>query len=323
LHLRTTLPRLARLAAAALCALPLVTAVAIAPSAEAGVPSLRLPYFGPRIETITTYVPQVSCQPGFRTGTLKLARLLVSTYPNTTAGGPRNCLTGSASEHYDGRAVDWMNSVRNPLQAQQAASVIKFLLATDQYGNKFAMARRMGIMYIIWNNQMWGSWSGQWQEYNGCTKTPAPSMDNACHRNHMHLSMSWDGALGLTSYWSRTVVTTTNYGPCRPADLNWAADYAVYRAVPCPNNPRPSTPAGSSPVMLGLLRYSGAALFPAMSGEPVLAIQRAFNKPLTGRYDAVTVGAMNRFKVAHRLPANGVVDPNTWRALLATYRPRT
>jgi hypothetical protein len=312
------------LAGAALCALPLVTAVAVAPPAQAaGVPSLHAPYFGPAIETMTGYVPQVSCQPGFRPGTSKLARLLVSTYPNTTAGDPRNCLAGSASEHYDGRAVDWMNSVRNPVQGLQAFSVVKFLLSTDQYGNKFAMARRMGIMYIIYNNRIWGSWSGKWEEYNGCYKTPAPSMDNACHRNHMHLSMSWDGALGLTSYWSRKVVPTTNYGPCRQADLNWAGNYAARRIVPCPNYPRPSAPAGSSPVLVGLLRYSGAALFPGMSGEPVLAIQRAFNKPLTGRYDAVTVGALNRFKVAHRLPANSVVDQNTWRALLAAYRPRS
>jgi hypothetical protein len=32
---------------------------------------------------------------------------------------------------------------------------------------------------------------------------------------------------------------------------------------------------------------------------------------------------LNRFKVAHRLPANSVVDQNTWRALLAAYRPQT
>ena len=49
----------------------------------------------------------------------------------------------------------------------------------------------------------------------------------------------------------------------------------------------------------------------------MLAVQRAFNKPLTGRYDAVTVAAVNRVKVAHRLPVNGVVDPAIWRLLLA------
>ena len=206
MHLRTTLSRFARSAVVALCALPLVTVVATAPAAEAAsVPSLHAPYFGKSIEPLANYVEQNSCQPGFRKGTAALAHLLVATYPNTTAGGPRNCDASAASEHYDGRAVDWMNSMRVPVQFMQAASVIKFLLATDAYGNKFAMARRMGIMYIIWDNHIWGTWSGTWEDYNGCTKTPSPSLDNACHRNHMHFSMSWDGALGLTSLWSRKV----------------------------------------------------------------------------------------------------------------------
>ena len=324
MSLRPTLSRLARLAAAALCAVPLVAAIAAAPAAEAaGVPSLHAPYFGPNIEPLAPYVEQTSCQPGYRPGTAMLARLLVHTYPNTSFGGAYACGTdGTRSEHYDGRAVDWMNSVRNPVQAMQAASVIKFLLSTDQYGNQFAMARRMGIMYIIWDNHIWGTWSGKWEDYNGCTKTPAPALDNACHRNHLHFSMSWDGALGYTSFWSRRVVSTPDYGVCRPKDLNWAADYAAYRTVPCPRYPRVSPPAGSSAVMVGLVNYSGAALFPGMTGEPVKAIQRAFNKPVTGRYDAVTVGAVNRFKVARRLPGNSVVDPATWRALLAAFGPR-
>ncbi len=323
MHLPPILSRYARLAAAALCALPLIVAVTAAPAEAASVPSLHAPYFGPRIEPMAPYVQQVSCQPGFRAGTGALARLLVRTYPNTSAGGPRSCSAGSASEHYDGRAVDWMNSVKNPVQAMQAASVIKFLLATDSYGNKYAMARRMGIMYIIWDNHIWGMWSGKWEDYNGCTKTPAPSLDTACHRDHIHFSLSWDGALGLTSFWSRKVVTTPDYGPCRPSDLNWAADYAVFRTVSCPNYPSVAAPAGSSAVMVGLVRYSGVALFPGMSGEPVLAVQRAFRTPLTGRYDAATVAAVNRVKAAHRLPVNSVVDPTMWRLLLAAYRPRS
>lgn len=326
MHLPSLLSRLARLATATLCAVPLVAAasLAAAPVAQAAsVPSLQAPYFGPRIEPMAPYVAQNSCQPGFRAGTAALARLLVRTYPNTSAGGPRPCSAGSSSEHYDGRAVDWMNSIKNPVQAMQAASVIKFLLSTDQYGNKYAMARRMGIMYMIWDNHIWGMWSGTWQDYNGCTKTPAPALDTACHRDHIHFSLSWDGALGYTSFWSRTVVDTPDYGPCRPPDLNWATDYAVFRTVPCPNYSRVGVPAGSSAVMTGLVQYSGVTLLPGRTGEAVRAIQRAFSKPVTGVYDAVTVGAMNRFKVAHQLPGNSVVDPPTWRALLATFRPQS
>jgi len=322
---RFSLPgsRLVRAGVAALCALPLLTAVGAAPAAAAGVPSLHAPSFGRSIEPMAAYVEQTSCQPGYRAGTLALGRLLVATYPNTSFGGAYACGTdGTRSEHYDGRAVDWMDSMRNPVQFMQAASVIKFLTSTDAYGNKFAMARRMGVMYIIWDNHIWGAWSGKWEDYNGCTKTPSPSLDNACHRNHMHISLSWNGALARTSFWSHRVVTGNDYGSCRPVDLNWAGDYAVPRSVPCPRYAPVAAPARASTVLTGLIGYSGAALFPGMTGEPVKAIQRAFSKPVTGRYDAVTVGAMGRFQRAHRLRVTGVVDQATWRALLAAFTPR-
>jgi hypothetical protein len=319
---RPTLSRLVRLATVTLCAVPLAVAVGTT-TAAASVPSLHAPAFGPKIEPLAPYVQQTACEPRYWPGTAALGRLLIRTYPNTSFGGAYACGTdGTRSEHYDGRAIDWMNSVRNPVQAMQAASVIKFLLATDAYGNKFAMARRMGIMYMIWDNHIWGTWSGTWQDYNGCTKTPSPALDNACHRNHIHFSLSWDGALGYTSFWSRQVVSTPDYGPCRMKDLNWAGDYAVFRTVPCPRYAAVAAPAGSSAVMAGLVKYSGAELFPGMTGEPVKAVQQAMRKPITGRYDAVTVAAMNRFKVASGLPANGVVDPYTWRALLNYFRPR-
>jgi len=315
--------RLLRAAAAVLFSLPLLAVAGTASPAAASVPSLHAPYFGPNIESMASYVEQVSCQPGYRPGTLALGRLLVRTYPNTSFGGAYACGTdGTRSEHYDGRAIDWMNSIRVPVQAEQAASVLKFLLATDKYGNKFAMARRMGIMYIIWDNRIWGAWSGTWEDYNGCSKTPSPSMDNACHRNHLHFSLSWDGALGRTSFWSRKVVAGTNYGVCRSAGLNWAANYAVPRSVPCPRYPLVSPPAHSSANYAGLVNYSGAALFPGMTGEPVKAVQRIFGKPVTGRYDGPTVGAVKIAQWAHHLPVNGVVNPATWRMLLAAFKPR-
>jgi len=299
--------------------------VATAPASPAAivVPSLKAPagLLSP-IEPLADYVPQVACQPGYRAGTLALGRLLVATYPNTSFGGPRDC-GSNTSEHYDSRAVDWMNSVRNPVQGMQAYMVVKFLLATDKYGNKFAMARRMGLMYMIWNNKMWGSWSGKWEEYNGCFSTPQPSMDTACHRDHMHFSLSWNGAIGRTSFWSRHVWAATDYGPCRPSDLNWSGDYGSFRSTPCPRYREVSAPAGSSAAMKELVTYSGATMFPGMRGGPIMAVQRALGKPITGRYDAVTVAAVNRFKAAHKLPANGIIEARTWRTLLAVYKPRS
>ncbi len=322
----SALPRFGALIAALLVALPVLSAVSLtaAPVAQAAVPSLRAPVGLPAaVEPLAAYVEQNSCHPGYLPGTLRLGRLLTATYPNTSFGGAYACGTdGNRSEHYDGRAIDWMNSIRNPTQAAQAAAVIKFLLATDSHGNKFAMARRMGVMYIIWDNKMWGAWDGKWEAYNNCAKTPAVSSDNACHRNHMHISLSWNGAFGRTSFWSRRTFSATDYGPCRVKDLNWAMDWSAYNPKGCTRYPTAGYPAHSSAAMIALQTYSGAELFPGMTGAPVQAIQKAFGTPITGRYSGTTVALMRWFKHAHGLSASLTVDTATWRKLLAAYRPR-
>ena len=117
-----------------------------------------------------------------------------------------------------------MVSVRNARQHAAANAAITWLLATDRAGNKFAMARRLGVMYIIYNNRMWGAWSGKWEQYNGCAKLTSRADDNACHRTHVHISLSWNGAFGRTTFWTKHV-SATDYGPCRPSDLNWAYLY--------------------------------------------------------------------------------------------------
>jgi hypothetical protein len=297
--------------------------VATAPAGSAAVPSLKAPagLLSP-IEPLAPYVEQVACQPVWRPGTLALGRLLVKTYPNTSFGNPRDC-TADTSEHYDSRGLDWMNSVRDKTQAAQASSVITFLLSTDRWGNKFANARRMGIMYIIWNNKIWSTWSGgKWEPYHNCASTPSPALDSSCHRNHVHFSLSWNGAIGRTSFWSRHVFAATDYGPCRPRDLNWSGNYGTHNPNRCPRYAQVLAPARSSVAMQGLVTFSGATTFPGMRGGPISAVQRAFNKPVTGNYDLATVGAVNRFKVRHGLPANGVIDARTWRALLAFYKPK-
>lgn len=50
-----------------------------------------------------------------------------------------------------------------------ATDLLNWLLAADSYGNKHAMARRLGIMYIIWNKQIWSSYdaSSGWRPYSG------------------------------------------------------------------------------------------------------------------------------------------------------------
>jgi hypothetical protein len=300
-------------------------AVATAPASSAAVRSLPTPTGLPvAIEPLAAYVEQVSCQPGYRTGSWALAHLLVATYPNTSYAGAYNCgMDGNRSEHYDRRGIDWMNSVRNPVQAAQAAAVIKFLMATDKYGNKFANARRMGLMYVIWNNKIWGSWDGLWSDYHNCAKTPSTALDSSCHRNHMHISMSWNGAKGRTSFWSKRVFAATDYGPCRTREFNWSANYTTFNPQRCPSYPQVVAPAGSSTVMKALVSFSGASIYPGMAGKPVMAVQQALRVPVTGRYDATTVAAVQRFKQAHGMVATSPSGYGTWRMLLKVFGPKS
>ena len=78
--------------------------------------------------------------------------------------------TAADSGHEEGRALDWMTNVRVPEQKAMADAFVAWLQAPDGFGNPEAMARRLGISYLIWNNQTWRAYDpGRgWTEYNGC-----------------------------------------------------------------------------------------------------------------------------------------------------------
>ena len=157
------------------------------------------------IEGLAAYVPANSCSPTARPGTEKLGRLLVDTYPGTSFGGSRACPATANSEHHEGRAVDWMNSVRNRKQQKQAKAVIAWLLAPDAEGRPYANARRLGVMYVIWDNRIWGAYrpGDGWREYNGCRakSKQKKSLDSVCHRDHMHISLTRRAARADTSWY--------------------------------------------------------------------------------------------------------------------------
>src|SRR3954466_14825898 len=208
------------------------------PAAPTGLPSA--------LEGLARYVPANSCDPTAKPGAKKLGDLLVATYPTTTYGISRTCGTDPlpTSEHYDGRAVDWMTSVRVTAGKARADAVIAWLLARDAAGNQYANARRLGIMYLIWNNRIWGSYRATdgWRPYSTCASHPEQSYDTTCHRDHIHFSFSWEGAMGRTSFWS-TGPAARGYGPCWVADLTWAAPYRAVRPTPCPSYPKVGAPA--------------------------------------------------------------------------------
>jgi hypothetical protein len=178
------------------------------------------------------------------------------------------------------------------------------------------MARRLGVMYVIWNNRMWGAWSGRWEEYDGCLSRLTRADDNACHRTHVHISLSWNGANGRVSYWTKQV-SPTDFGPCRPADLNWSNYRGVVNLNPCPRYATVRAVSGASPTKVGLVKYSGAALrLGWLNGPGVSAVQQALHLPVSGTFDLVTRVKVLAFQTLHLLPATGVMNAATWRALL-------
>ncbi len=297
--------------------------VAAPPTASAPRPPAP-PVVPAGIEDLAAYVPANSCTPKARPGTVRLGRLLTTTYPGTTFGGSRACPATPNSEHHDGRAVDWMNSVRNAKQKKQAKAVIDWLFATDAQGNRYANARRLGVMYVIWDNHIWGAYraSDGWRTYNGCTakSKQRTSLDAACHRNHMHLSLSWAGATGRTSYWSGTVAAT-DYGRCRPADLSWATGYKAPNPVPCPRAGRPKAPKGASKTLKTIVTYSGRGMSRGSSYGAVRAVQKAVGAEQTGTYSAATEKKVRSWQAAHHVKVTGKVGYATWRALKKALAP--
>ena len=170
------------------------------------VPATRV--FKAPIEPYADYLGQTLCSPTAKSGLVKLAALLQITYGPHDIGITRPCTDGGQSEHKEGRALDWMITAS---QRPQAQAFLTWLLAPDKFGNPAAMARRLGVMYIGWDNQMWRAYDPSigWTDLKTCSTNPAmkaPAYDTYCHRNHIHISFSWDGAQGTTSFWTGNAI---------------------------------------------------------------------------------------------------------------------
>ncbi len=295
-------------AASVVAAAPVVTAAPAAPRALKAA-----------LEDLAGYVAANSCDPHAKPGTTALGDLLRTTYPGSSYGIDRTCGTDPlpTSEHYDGRALDWFRDVRVAREKADAQAVLGWLFAPDAAGNRYANARRLGVMYVIWNNRIWGSYRAAegWRPYMGCSARTSRAYDTSCHRDHVHISLSWEGAMGRTSFWTGDVAAR-DYGPCREPGLNWAAPYASARSTPCPSHPRVSAPAGASPLTRTLTTYSGMVLSRGDTGPVVAAVQRAVGTGADGVFGPLTQAAVRSWQADHSVPVTGVVDAPTWRALL-------
>ena len=174
------------------------------------------PLGGFPIEGFPSYQPQTRCSPKPKPGTLELAKYLQAAYPGSGHSGiSRSCGASGVSEHKEGRAFDWRLYAALKKERGYARDFLTRLFADDKAGNPKALARRMGIMYIIWNDQIWSSSDGyQRRKYlhSACRKLTKCST-TLRHRDHMHISLTWAGARGRTSWYVKRGVTTPAPAP--------------------------------------------------------------------------------------------------------------
>lgn len=164
------------------------------PSSDVGA-APRTPPFGSAIDAYQSYVGQSTCDPTPKPGVVDFRNLVLATYPGTGDYGiSRDCNVGGQSEHKEGRAWDWAVNAFDGAQKAQADDLINWLLANDNWGNAHAMMRRLGIMYIIFNQQIFSAYrtSEGWRPYTGSNP----------HTDHVHFSFGWPGAWAQTTWWT-------------------------------------------------------------------------------------------------------------------------
>ena len=154
------------------------------------------------VESYPTYQPQKKCARKAKPGTVALGEWLVAR-GGAFGGTLRSCSSGGTSEHKDGRAFDWMLDARDADDRAIADAFLIEAFADDELGDTDALARRMGIMYVIWNDRMYAAWDGfEPKRYlsSGCSKRRTCSQ-TLRHRDHVHISLSKAGARADTSWY--------------------------------------------------------------------------------------------------------------------------
>ena len=143
------------------------------------------------VDDYPDHASQRYCDPATKPGAVALAEILLEAHPRSVHSGiVRPCEMGETSEHKEGRGFDWGVGSMDVAEVDEA---LERLLATDRLGNPHALARRIGIMYMIWNGKIWSARLADqgWRTYTGPNS----------HRDHVHFSLSWAGALGHTTLW--------------------------------------------------------------------------------------------------------------------------
>ncbi|QIM21457.1 peptidoglycan-binding protein [Phycicoccus sp. HDW14] len=260
---------------ASVIVLPLAAGTAQAATIPLPKPSRTLPS---ALDVAPPYQPGTLCLTENQTGPVAFAKLLNATYGAHVYGVLRKC----DQEHGEGRALDWMLNAKKPSDLAMGNAITRWLAAPDAQGRQGAMARRLGVNYIIWNHQQWKAWAPErgWTDYHGSSP----------HTDHIHISFTWDGAVKRTSWWTGTAVTTYLTGP----------------------------PGASQPTSNDPKDYVNVTLRRGSRGKAVEVLQKTIGGiAVDGSFGPATETRVKAYQKSKGLTVNGVVDSRVWKALVA------
>jgi hypothetical protein len=157
-------------------------------------------------EPYAPYQPQTQCRTSAQVGTRLLARWINRQFDGGRAVASVRGCGGGTSEHQDGRAIDWSMDATRKAHRLEVNRFLSGLFKTDRAGHPHARARRMGIMYVIWNDRMYASYDRFAQKpYTPC-KRPRDCSPTLRHRDHVHISLSPRGARANGSWYAGRVL---------------------------------------------------------------------------------------------------------------------
>ena len=262
--------------------------VVLAPIAAQAVP----------IEDFPGYEPQTRCSPDPKPGTVALSKWLMKKYPGSgSLGISRGCGSSGTSEHKEGRAFDWAVNVKSARDRGYVKDFFAKILAPDSEGNPAALARRMGIMYLIWNDHIYASYRGFAKRdytHSSCRKKKAKCSATLRHRNHVHISLSRAGGAGETSWYHRDDPTWQPPGTPTPT---------TPPTPPAPTDPTPTVPAPSPTVP------TPAPVTPPPSDSSKQQKKIKVGKPVKGELRLSKTRKMAKVK----LPLDGSTYKSKWK----------
>ena len=158
------------------------------------------------VEEYSSYQAPRKCVSRVKPGTKELARWVERRYAGGRAyASLRACpSSGASSEHHEGRAIDWMMDATKKKERREVRKFLRRIFAEDRSGNDHALARRMGVMYVIWDDRIFASYNRfERRDYKSSScKRLRRCSPTLRHRDHVHISLSRKGAKARTSWYA-------------------------------------------------------------------------------------------------------------------------